>query len=81
MLAGIMEVSVRRGSTVVIVMSRGVAITWTGRPRPKMFGLITLPFASTISYELLRRAKTLEFKVLVRSVRTSHACNFQDMWK
>ena len=25
--------------------------------------------------------KSLELKVLLRSVRASHACNFQDVWK
>ena len=37
MLANIMEVSVRRGSSVVILMSRGVAITWAGRSKPTNF--------------------------------------------
>ena len=36
-------------------------------------------FASSPLYESLEQAK--ELKVLVRSVRTSHAFNFQDMWK
>ena len=35
------------------------------------------------NYTLLGWTKKLlkELKVLVRSVRTSHECNFQDMWK
>ena len=43
----------------------------------QIFGLITLPLV--INYVLLGWAKKL--KVLVRSVRSSHACNSQDMWK
>ena len=49
-------------------------------PGLQIFGLITLPLV--INYALLESAeKTQELKVLVRSVRTGHAYNFQDMWK
>ena len=45
-----------------------------------IFGLTTLPLV--INYKLLGWAKKAqEVKVLVTSVRTGHACNFQDMWK
>ena len=49
-------------------------------PSLRIFGLTTLPLV--INYELLGWAKKAqELKVLVTSVRTGHACNFQDMWK
>ena len=53
-------------------------------PRRPLFAYPSLSrlshsFASSPLSESLEQAK--ELKVLVRSVRTSHACNFQDMWK
>ena len=49
-------------------------------PGRQIFGLITLPLV--MNYALLESAeKTQELKVLVKSVRTGHAYNFQDMWK
>ena len=54
--------------------------TCTCRPGPTNFGLITLPLAT--KYALLGWGKKLkELKVLVKSVRTGHASNFQDVWK
>ena len=68
------------------VLSQGIVFFPRGTPqgrgqpvlRPTNFGLITLPLV--ISYALLGWTKKLKSSVLVRSVHTSHACNFQDAW-
>ena len=50
-------------------------------PGIQMFGLTTLPLATTIRcWGDLKNLRAQSF-VKVRLLRTSHACNFRDIWK
>ena len=67
------------GSPNLSIATRGIASPYRPvGPGQQIFDLITLQLVIKL---IMHCWVISELKVLVRSVRTSHACNFQDIWK